>query len=141
LIVDRLIELREELVAARSKRPEVPKSASLQDRRTRLERKRLRTIEAFTDGVMTREEMREAIACLDEERTKLDALEYVPPPITKEERRAALSRISELRRAWAGATPLERRCIVFAIARSCMLSAGATPRFEWFSSEELARRA
>jgi DNA invertase Pin-like site-specific DNA recombinase len=140
LIVGRLIDLREELVSASSKRPELPKSAGVQERRARLERKRMRTIEAFTDGAMTREEMRQAIARLDAERTKLDALEYVPPPITKDERRAALGRISELRRAWVGATPRERRSIVFAIARSCLLAAGKTPRFDWFSSEELARR-
>ena len=140
LIVERLIELREELAAARDKRPDVAKSASLQERRDRLVRKRARTVEAFTDGVIDREEMRLAIKRLDEERTKLDALEYVPAPITKEQRRAALSRIVELRRAWAKATPAERRTIVFALARSCMLGRDQVPRFDWFTSEELARR-
>jgi hypothetical protein len=140
LLLDRLVELRHELAAARTKTPQVPRVPNVQEKRERLERKRMRTVEAFTDGAMSREEMRKAIARIDEERTKLDALVYVPPPVTTEQRTTALARVEELRRAWAGANPAERRTILFALARSCMLAPGQHPRFEWFSSEELARR-
>jgi DNA invertase Pin-like site-specific DNA recombinase len=142
LVVQRLLALRSELATAKDRKTDVVKVAdTTNERRARLERKRVRILEAFTDGAMSREEMRHAIARLDEERTRLDAIEYVPAPITKEQRRSALGQVSELKRAWMSANLAERRALVAALARSCLLAAGKPPLFDWFSSEELARRA
>jgi|SRR6185312_4135024 len=138
MIAARLVELRDLLAAPPAARPRV--AVNVAPALERLSRKRARLLETYADGVSTREELHAALAKVDAERDRLEALRCGPAPVKPEERRAALRAIDEVRRAWAKITAMQRRPAVNAIARRVLIGHGETPRFEWFSPDELARR-
>src|SRR5207248_2936349 len=75
LIVARLEDLREELARQPVRAAPALDVVGLAERRTRLQRKRERFLEAFADEHMTRDELRDAMAKLDAEALRLDGEE------------------------------------------------------------------
>lgn len=140
LVVARLQDLRRELSAddAAPVRRTVD-AASIALKRDRLERKRVRYVEAFSDGAMTREEFRAAVSKLDTERTRLDAACVVPPEPSHAQRRQALESVRAIASAWPRVSPTNRRGVIISIARAVRLTFGAVPVFDWYTSEEIAR--
>ena len=141
IVADHLVELREMLAnAEKTTKRAKPVGPSLEERRAKLNRRRLRYLEAFADGVMDRDELRAAMAKLDAERTRLDAEAHVPEPPTEQKRHDVLRWVDTIRKAWAKTDPFEKRKIVNGLAKEVAIAAGVVPRFTWFSAEELIRR-
>lgn len=144
LILERLEELRAEL-ASEPKAPRPTPAADYAERRARLQKKRERFLEAFGDGLMTRDELRAAMSKLDAEGLRLDAAEKaahrVAPLDDPATRRAALREVSTIRRAWKSATPEERREIVGVLATHARFASGKPVSFTWRPAEDLAERA
>ncbi len=141
LIVARLEELREEL--AREPKTEPTAAASdLPERRARLQRKREKCHEMYSDAMMTRDELRAAMAKLDAQATRLDAEEDAarrPTPLAgKDARRAMLRQVRAIAEAWEEATAEEKRTIVGQLAHVVQLAAGQCCGFAWRTAEELA---
>jgi site-specific DNA recombinase len=142
LVLARLFELKDALASVEDDKPKEPATndtAALEERRAKIDRKRARYVEAFSDGAMSRDELRAAMSKLDTERTKIDALLVRVPAVTSTQRREALRNMETLRRAWRRATPAQKRDALSALARSVGLTAGESPRFDWFTGEEIAR--
>lgn len=137
---DRLTELRGELAGASepAAKPVDPKTA-IERQRLVLHAKRERFIHLYADGAIDRPRLQEEMAKLDAERTRLDAIAIVAPPVSPEQRRQALKEVTTVRRAWAGMTPAERRAMAETFAKSVRIAQGAAPAFDWYSAEELAR--
>lgn len=141
LFVERLAELREDLAKSSKPIATVDASASLERKRVQVQVRRERFIEMYADGAISRERLREEMSKLDAERTRIDALATVDPPVSREQKRQALRNVASVRTAWDGATPQERRALAQSFARCVRIAPGQTPIFEWYSAEELARRA
>lgn len=142
-VVERLDELRESLIdSMKSTAKQEPKASgeSLEAKRARLARKRERYVEAYSDGAMDREALRQAMTKLDAERMKLDAESFAPPPVTKERTKEVLRLVGQIEAAWRKAKPEAKRRLVNGLARSVAIVEGAEPRFAWYSVEELLRR-
>jgi DNA invertase Pin-like site-specific DNA recombinase len=140
LVVAHLEALRDSLASARSSREPKASTASLAERRARVQRKRERFLEAFGDGVMTRDELRLAIGKLDEERTRIDALSAPARVSSPEDRRQALRGIEAVRGAWRKAGPAKRRAWMMTLARAVAIAHGREPQIDWFDAEDLIRR-
>jgi len=139
LVEARLVELGEALMREETAKP-IDDAGRIEGKRDRLVAKRSRYVEAYSDGAMSREDFRAAIARLDAERTKLDALASEATPVTLEQRREALKGVESIRRAWSAARPRAKRELVGLIARSVSLRKDHDPVFGWMTAEELARR-
>jgi hypothetical protein len=136
------VELREEL-AAEPKKPEPKKpAADLGERRARLQRRREKHLEAHAADLMTLDELRAAVAKLDVERLRLDGEEHAArrtnPLGTPAVRRSTLLKVGVIRRAWAKATPEQKRAIVGDLAHEVRIAVGKQCAFTWWSAEELA---
>jgi site-specific DNA recombinase len=144
LVVARLEELREEL-AREPVRSKTDAIVGLAERRTRLQRRRERYVEAVGEGLLTRDDLRAQLAKLQAEQLRLDALEAEharPAPLgDPATRRAALGRVGAIRTAWALASGAMRREIVGHLATACRLVQGEPPVFVWRTAEQLAERA
>lgn len=142
LVLARLEALREAL-SREPKQATKPAVVDLAPRRAKLARRRARCLEAFTDEMMTREELGRALAKLDAEGTRLDGEEQAarrPSPLADPKtRRAALRGVGAIRRAWTRASPEARREIVRQLASAARIGEGP-PRFDWRSAAELAER-
>lgn len=138
LVRARIEELRELLAAPPRKRPVVVTDRSAQ--RAKLGARRDKLLEQHAEGFITTEQLRARLARVDDERTRLDALDQQPEPVDPGRLRALLREVRALRHAWLRATPQERRGIVGAFARCVLLARGQQPRFDWYSAEELAAR-
>lgn len=134
-VVARLSELRAELEAPAA----APKRAvvDVAGRRATLERKRERTLEAFTDGHFDRAELRRKMAELDSERTKIDALDVPVVRVSPAARVAALKTISQIERAWSRMPGEKRRTLVSELAKKVFLVSDGPPRFEWVSTADM----
>lgn len=141
MMVARLIELRVELARG----PEPKKVAKLIDftvERARLQSKRDRYLEAFSDDDMTKAELRTALAKVDESRTKLEAkaaeqarrspLEMVAV------RRDILANVERIRVAWKGLRGQLRRETLGELANAVRIEYGRDPIVDWRSLEEMA---
>lgn len=142
-IVDRITALKDWLA-------KVPKEASanhpVEDfslRRTQLAQKRERAIEAFTDGDISRDELRVTTARLDKLRTKLDAEEASAArrssALDPAARKAFLGVVSNLRKAWAEASVAEKRELLATFTSAVRLERDKPPIFVWRSPEEMSR--
>jgi hypothetical protein len=143
MILERLEELREELAREPTRAPQrAPAAADFAQRRAKLQRRRERYLEAYADEHMTREELRSAMAKLDALALQLDGEEHAatrPSPLATEKvRRAVLSEVGAIRKAWRHATPEARRKIVEHLAEAALMVAGKPCEFVWRSAEELA---
>jgi len=147
LVLERLAELREELAAPPKATPrKTLDEAELADKRAKLARKRERFLEAFGDGLMTRDELRERIAKLDAEALRIDAAVAAAkrqnPLEDAARRRSILRTVSKIRAAWAKAKPEVRRTeIVEQLVVEARMAAGRELEIVWRSAEELAERA
>lgn len=139
IVAARLIDLREEL----SRAPDAPKPVAKVDVTSKLaalEAKRVRLADSYADGVITRDQMRDRVAKLDADRTRLEALRDEAPPVTKVQRRATLAVVERLVDLWRRSQPTDRREIVRGLAKAAYLIHGHAPRFDWYSAEDLVRR-
>jgi site-specific DNA recombinase len=140
MILARLAELRSELAKEPEKEP-TKLAADIVGRRAKVQQKRGRFLEAFGDGLMTREELRSRMAKLDTEALALDALEQAerrPNPLDDVKvRRSVLAHLAMLAAGWGAATPEVRREMVTTLATSVGLTAGSPPSFIWKTAEEL----
>ena len=143
LILARLEELRADLAREPKAPPKAPPS-NMPDRRARLQRKRERLHDLYSDALMTRDELRAAMVNLDAEATRLDAEDDAamkPSPLAdRGARRSTLRQVKALGEAWEEATDEERRAVVGQLAHVAHLAAGEECRFTWRSAEELAER-
>jgi site-specific DNA recombinase len=135
MILARLVELKDEL--ARGPEPRKEATVDLAAERLKLQRKRERFIEAFADAGMTKEELRTALARVDEARTKLDAMD-LKPVATPEAHRAALAKVENIRLAWARASWPIRRLALHELATAVRVEWGETPEVLWKTAEEIA---
>jgi site-specific DNA recombinase len=142
-VLDRLVELRAQIATGTwsRERPATP-TVDVPSARLKLASKRERLLDLAVDGTLTREDLRSRLAKLDAERDRLDAIEReqtrVDPLEDPTIRRTVLGQITELRRAWTAATPVQRRQILRLLATAVRLERGVTPVIEWRSPEELA---
>jgi DNA invertase Pin-like site-specific DNA recombinase len=141
LIVARLAELREELGREPTRAPVAP-AADVAGRRAKIQKKRERYLEAFADDLMSRDELRAAMAKLDAATLKLDAEEQAarkPSVLTDTSvRRSVLREVRNIARAWKLAPAEDRRKIVEHLAHAARLAAGMGCVFEWRAAEEMA---
>jgi hypothetical protein len=144
MIVGRLEELREEL----GREPKQAKSTAPVDfveKRARLQKRRAGYLDAFADGLMTKEELRASLAKLDDEALRLEADEEARrrtnPLATAAVRRAALREVGAIARAWAKASAVAKRAIVRNLASAARVSADGTCVFTWRPVEDLLAKA
>ncbi|HMJ56100.1 MAG TPA: recombinase family protein [Polyangiaceae bacterium] len=137
----RLAELKEEL--GRDHEPAKPaKAVDFTTERARIQKKRERYLEAFSDAGMTKAELLAALAKVDEARTQLDAKEAAQRRQSPLEeagyRRDALRHIETIRTAWRNANGSNRREIMREFVHAVRVEHGKTPVVEWRSAEEIA---
>jgi hypothetical protein len=141
LLIARLEELREELAREPKPRKEPKAATDHAEKRGRLAKKRERFLEAFADGLMTRDELRGALTKVDEQLLKIDADEQaskkLSPLADPKVRRAILKEVGTIRRAWRSAKPEARREIVGHLVASVRMATGAEPKVHWRTPEEL----
>jgi chromosome segregation ATPase len=143
----RLAELRAEIrAAAKASKGQAPAAdvSDLDARRTKLERRRARYVEAYADEAMTREELQTKIAKLDAERLRLDAEQAdaaAPGLADPTVRRELAATYADIERAWLSATPAGKRAIVNALVREVRVIGDIDVlQPTWRSSEELTRQ-
>jgi DNA invertase Pin-like site-specific DNA recombinase len=137
MVVTRLAELRDEI----SKEPEMTsaKPSNLDERRKKLQRKRERHLEAHADDLMTRDELRAALAKVDAEMLKLAAEEARrPKPLNPETRREHLREIKRLEKAWRCAPPKIRRQLVNLLCERVKIANHQPPIPVWKSIEAIS---
>jgi site-specific DNA recombinase len=142
LIVARLEELGEQL--ARDPKPDIASrpATDFSHKRAKLNSKRERYLEAFSEGLMSKEELRISLTKVDDHMLKIEAAEEASkrtsPLADKKIRRAILKEVGVIKRAWRSASPQARREIVGHLATAASMAQGKTLRFQWRSAEELA---
>jgi hypothetical protein len=136
MAVERLIELRHELARGPS---ESKPAKDLTAEREKLQRKRERTLEAFSDGHMNKSELADALARIDTARLKLDAKEAEQSrQVTAKDMRAALALVENIRKAWGRASWQIRREALHELATRVLIARGETPVVYWKTAEEIA---
>ena len=141
MTLSRLTELREEL--GRGHEPPKPaKTVDFTAERVRLQKKRERFLEAFSDAGMTKPELLSALAKVDEARTRIDAKEATQrrPAALQDPgiRREALRHIDTIRAAWKNANGATRREVLREFAHAVRVEHGRDPVVEWRTPEEIA---
>lgn len=107
--------------------------------RDRLERKRERTVDAFTEGALSKERLRERLAVLDAERLRIDADEGAGSRAAMgvKERKEVLRELATVERAWRRADGIKRRAIVRDLVVRAELSPDQPPTLIWREAEDL----
>lgn len=144
LVLERLVDLRYELAAARPVRVEAPAANFEAQRRTLLDR-RARTVDLHVDGTITKIELTERLAKIDTELGRIEsailareraarAREAARSP----EHRAKLSdELAAVSQTW-GAMPRHiQRELVKRLVSAIALARGQAPRIIWRSIDEL----
>ncbi len=141
MMLARLVELRAELARGAEPAPP-PKVIDFAVEKGRLQKKRERYIEAFSDAGMTKEELRASLAKVDEARTRLEAKEAeqqgLSPRATAAARRQVLDRVKTMVKAWRAATAPQKRELLHIFARTVSIENGKAPVVDWRSPAELA---
>lgn len=140
LVQARLAELREELSREQESSERVtPKDFASQ--RARLALRRERFLEAYADGHVSRDGLREKLAKVDVELEGLAADEAaVGPPgrfSNTRARREALREVATLKQAWKRATGEIKRSLVALLAVRANIIMGHPPEIIWRSAEDL----
>jgi DNA invertase Pin-like site-specific DNA recombinase len=142
LVLARLEELRDELAREPDVRTPSRPVIDVSERRAKLIKRRERFLEAFADAMMSRDELRAALAKLDGQGLELDAIEAAqrrPSPLANEKtRRSVLRNVDQIRRAWTAAPPSTQRAIVSRLIRAARMAAGVDLHVDWRTVEELA---
>jgi DNA invertase Pin-like site-specific DNA recombinase len=137
LVLERLAELREEISHGSEPPPAAP--PNFDERRAKLQRKRQRHLEAHADDLMTRVELRAALAKVDVEIMKLAAEEARQPTrLGPAQRRELLRELTNVERAWKAASGVARRELVRLLTECVRLSAGADPVPVWRPREAIS---
>ncbi len=138
LVTQRLIELKEELGApAPARVVKMAPRLALKERRAKLDARRARVLEMYAEGLTSKDELHLAIAKLEVERLKIDALAIERPAPTTEERREVLKSVVTLGKAWSKMPAESRREAMRILATSVGLAAGKAPKPVWRTVEEL----
>jgi DNA invertase Pin-like site-specific DNA recombinase len=141
LVAERLAELRELIAAGPSPR-RVP-ARDWATERAKVQRRRERLLDAYQDGHLSRDELRERMAKLDADGLRLAAAEAEAeersPLADPQTRRATLAQAETMRRAWARADGRQRRAIVGHLVEVAELARDEPVRLRWRSVEDLAR--
>jgi len=137
----RLVELRDEL--GRGPEPQKPaKTVDFVAERVRLQKKRERFLEAFSDAGMTKAELVASLAKVDEARTRLEskaAQQARPSPLENAGlRREALLRIENIKTIWKRADRQVQRAALHELAHAVRIERDRDPVVEWRSAEEIA---
>lgn len=130
LVLERLFELREEIAGSVSRPP-----PSTDGKREALMKKRARHLDAYGDGLMTRDELRERLGKVDADLLKLEAANV--PPMTEAMKRDRLREVRVLEDAWRRADPRLRRRIVNVLVDKVLLSTKAPPQPIWRPKESI----
>lgn len=140
LILARLVELRATI--AKGANPVAADRIDFAAKRTKLQRRRDKYLEAFADEMLSRDDLRVKMAKLDDEQHRLDIEEASlakPSPLAdKQVRREMLATLGAMSSAWEKTKADGRRTIVTQLASAVRIAAGAAPRFVWRSAEDLA---
>jgi DNA invertase Pin-like site-specific DNA recombinase len=140
LILGRLDELKQEL-AREPKKVAPPPAQDFAGRRAQLERRREKFLDAFGDGLMSKEQLRARTAKLDAEALRIEGEEQAalrPNPLAEADaRRAVLREVGAIAKAWRKAAPEARREIAAHLATAARVAAGKAPVFAWRPAEEL----
>lgn len=136
MVSARLCEMRDALSVEPKESPKRAPVVDLAERRLKLSRKRARIVEAFTDGAMSRDEMRAAVLKVDAELARLDEATPKPAP-TKEARRELLREVTGIRKAWSVATDKQRRRIVNLMTEKALIQRDKSPVAQWKPIDEV----
>jgi DNA invertase Pin-like site-specific DNA recombinase len=138
LVLARLAELREEI--ARGDEPSAPQVVDFGAKREKLEAKRARYLEQHSDGLITIATLRSSLAKVDAELLKIAAAEASRPKrMTAPQRRQILQELAILERAWAKASPKERRQLVNVLAERVDIASGQEPKATWRAKEAISK--
>ncbi len=140
-VMTRLVQLRREL-AAPPEEP-APRPRSTAEKRAAFVQRRERYVDAFASGLMTKDSLAAKVAQIDAHLLKLDADEPTPSPLADDKKRKALlTTVTGIAKAWEKASPQRRREIVNLLAVSVKLAAAkggvASPGFAWRTADDLA---
>lgn len=141
--LQRVVELRDRL--GRPEEPALapaPKPANdVESKLVALEKKRERTIVAFTDGIISRERLHDELSKIDVARTKLDAIKSAelrrPKIVDPKTRLAMLRQVERLQAMWRNASVAMQRDILATLARRVKLARDKPPVVDWRTVEEL----
>lgn len=134
----------EELVEFLSKPPkQLPRRVvDFAARRQKLQDKRSRFLEAFADGMMSRDELRAKLDAVDVDIGRLTVEEAealkLTPANDSNARADALRTVKEIRSAWRKVPKVEKRRVLHLLARQARIARGREPAIDWFSAEEIA---
>lgn len=135
MVLARLSELRDELAVEHAPKA---KLVDYSDKREKLQRRRARVVDAFADGVLTREDFAQAISKIDKESLQLSALEAAQPKaLDPKQKRDALKLVSNVTKAWKLADGKARRAIVNDLAIKVVISVDDPPKAIWRTKEAL----
>lgn len=142
LVVPRLAELKKYLAGS----PNAPvlhsKQVDYSIHRRRLQLKRDRYLEAFSDDLMDKDRLRERLNALDAESLRVDAREAAQlasaPIATPELRREVLAQVDRVAKAWKGANPQARRAILHELATEVRIGRDVDPVVIWKAAEQIA---
>lgn len=137
MVLERLGELREEL--GRGPEPTKPRANDAPEKRAKVMARRERYLEAYADGHLTRDALREKMVTLDAELLRLDASEVDKAPrlASAAVRREALRELAAIQTAWRRASAVDRRELVRQLAERVTVHAGLPPKPVWRGAADL----
>lgn len=142
MVSDRLVELRARMATEPEDSNGIGKTVDFAARKIQLEAKRERILEAFTDGLMTRDRMHDAVRKVDAATTKLEAEEMRrlrrSPLLDPVIRAEMLTQLKIMKKAWASAPPSVKRETLADLAHVVKLERDKSPVVVWRTVEELA---
>jgi site-specific DNA recombinase len=142
MLVGRLAELRELLAQPAHKKSD-PRVVDFDEARERLATKRTRTVDMYTEGDISREDMKRRLERIDAEMVRLEtraAAANRPSPLDRPKvRQEALRTVDALEAAWRLADHDEKRFIIHHLAESVAIAAGQHPRPNWRDAEALVK--
>jgi len=141
MILERLVDLREHLAREHERKPRLA-VVDFTAERDRLQRRRERLLDLYSEGEMSRDELRTALGRVDVARLALDAkaakAEAVSPLANREVRASLLREVDGVRRAWSKTSPAERQAMARMLITSIRVARDRAPEVEWRSADELA---
>lgn len=141
LLLARLAELVNELGSDPAERATAAVDDTLAKRR-KLQQRRVRYLEMYADGVVTRDAMMASVKRVDDELLQLAATTPLTSPLERQDvRRDMLRDVAIIERAWHRGDGAKRRKLVNHLAVKVGLVAGETPTPEWRSAEALVERS
>lgn len=140
---ERLVALRDYLAEAKDMSGKVARDrVDFDANRAALRKKQDRIVEAFTDGVMTRQQMHAGVAKIDAARARIDSAEAThkraSPLADSQVRLEMLRTVEKLRELWDRAPVAQKRPILSQLAKAVRLERDKAPVVVWRTPDELA---